>query len=272
MPRIPMDSSLSLAQSALRVAESRSLEALGDACRHAIGHVTGYSTYGLYWLDEGPQLFSSAGVPDGFDDDYRTGLARCDPFIDSVLGNGRVVDGFSLIGPHGWRRSMAYDLLHHWGLSYNMCGPLRLEQRIVGVFYTGTPDRDAPFGDAHRERLTLLCRAGSVALTNIARAGAFDEKGGPFARATPRARATAPDSPPATQTMTDRIDDMLPPRAAGVARLLCRGLSNKEIARAMGISDQTVKDHVASLCRRFGAANRTDLAARLQAQSTSKTS
>ena len=36
----------------------------------------------------------------------------------------------------------------------------------------------------------------------------------------------------------------------------------------MGISDQTVKEHVAGLCRRFGALNRTELAARLQAGMT----
>jgi len=29
----------------------------------------------------------------------------------------------------------------------------------------------------------------------------------------------------------------------------------------MGISDQTVKEHVANLCRRFGVHNRTELAA-----------
>jgi DNA-binding NarL/FixJ family response regulator len=33
----------------------------------------------------------------------------------------------------------------------------------------------------------------------------------------------------------------------------------KEIAREMGISDQTVKEHVANLCKRFGAHNRTGL-------------
>ncbi|MDA9530142.1 hypothetical protein ACM42_17250 [Bradyrhizobium sp. CCBAU 25338] len=53
----------------------------------------------------------------------------------------------------------------------------------------------------------------------------------------------------------------LPPRSADVAIRVCRGQTNKEIAREMGISDQTVKEHVANLCRRFGVHNRTELAA-----------
>jgi DNA-binding NarL/FixJ family response regulator len=40
---------------------------------------------------------------------------------------------------------------------------------------------------------------------------------------------------------------------------VCRGRTNKEIAREMGISDQTVKEHVANLCKRFGTHNRTEL-------------
>ena len=40
--------------------------------------------------------------------------------------------------------------------------------------------------------------------------------------------------------------------------LLAEGLSNKAIAARLGISDQTVKFHVASICGKLGAANRTE--------------
>ena len=40
--------------------------------------------------------------------------------------------------------------------------------------------------------------------------------------------------------------------------LLAEGLPNKAIAVRLGISDQTVKFHVASICGKLGAANRTD--------------
>jgi len=252
MQRVRQVPGCSLADCVMLVAESRSLGALGGACRRAIGQVTGSPTVGLYWLNgEVPQLFFGANIPDGLNDDYRTGLGKSDPFVDSILCKGRVVDGRSLIGPYHWPRSISYDFLRTWGFSYNMCGPLRLEDKIVGVFYTGTPDWNTPYTSDDRERMELLCRAGSVALTNLAKAGVVDDKAGP---------------PPAGRDLPAPtvMYDQLPPRAADVARLVCRGRSNKEIARDMGISDQTVKDHVASLCRRFGALNRTELAARLQ--------
>ena len=50
----------------------------------------------------------------------------------------------------------------------------------------------------------------------------------------------------------------LTPREIEVLGQLVEGLSNKTIANRLGISDQTVKFHVASICGKLGAANRTD--------------
>ncbi len=53
-------------------------------------------------------------------------------------------------------------------------------------------------------------------------------------------------------------DEPLTPREIQVLELLAEGLSNKAIAARLGISDQTVKFHVASVSGKLGAANRTD--------------
>jgi DNA-binding NarL/FixJ family response regulator len=55
----------------------------------------------------------------------------------------------------------------------------------------------------------------------------------------------------------DDIEEPLTPREVEVVELLAEGLSNKAIAARLGISDQTVKFHVASICGKLGAANRT---------------
>ncbi len=47
-------------------------------------------------------------------------------------------------------------------------------------------------------------------------------------------------------------------RETEVLELLAEGLSNKAIAARLGISDQTVKFHVASIGGKLGAANRTE--------------
>jgi DNA-binding NarL/FixJ family response regulator len=50
----------------------------------------------------------------------------------------------------------------------------------------------------------------------------------------------------------------LTPREREVLDLLAEGLPNKRIAARLTISDQTAKFHVASICGKLGAANRTE--------------
>lgn len=50
------------------------------------------------------------------------------------------------------------------------------------------------------------------------------------------------------------------PRQQAVLRLIADGLSNKEIARALGVAPTTVKTHVAQAIASVGAQNRTDAA------------
>jgi two-component system, NarL family, nitrate/nitrite response regulator NarL len=54
------------------------------------------------------------------------------------------------------------------------------------------------------------------------------------------------------------FDEPLTAREVQVLELLAEGLANKAIAARLGISDQTVKFHVASIAGKLGAANRTD--------------
>lgn len=80
-------------------------------------------------------------------------------------------------------------------------------------------------------------------------------------------RADAPRTapPPSPQTATDAAsreptpsDDMLSPREHAVLRQLCEGLSNKEIARALSVSENTVKTHLANIYAKLGVGRRTE--------------
>ena len=51
-------------------------------------------------------------------------------------------------------------------------------------------------------------------------------------------------------------------REAQVLRHVAYGLSNKEIAKSLGISVETVKEHVQNILRKTGASDRTDVAVR----------
>jgi DNA-binding NarL/FixJ family response regulator len=70
-----------------------------------------------------------------------------------------------------------------------------------------------------------------------------------------------PDSPE-NDDERDTAVEPLTARELDVLELLAQGLSNKSIASRLGISDQTVKFHVASICGKLGAVNRTDAARR----------
>jgi DNA-binding CsgD family transcriptional regulator len=236
----------------MSVAESRSLDSLGAACHRAIGALTGSPIFGLYMLHEQePNLLYSRDVPDGFLQEYIEEFRQTDPLLDSMLSRGRAIDGASLLGTDHWDRSAMFDLLRRWGLKYNMCGPLSVGDKIVGLIYTATRDAAKPYSPHLRERMELICRAGSIALTRLIETGQLED-GSSSTVAVVRLPAAA---------AAGTVLDGLPPRSAEVALRVCHGETNKEIARAMGISSDTVKEHVAKLCRRFSAHNRTELAA-----------
>jgi DNA-binding NarL/FixJ family response regulator len=54
------------------------------------------------------------------------------------------------------------------------------------------------------------------------------------------------------------LQESLTHREQEVLELLAEGLPNKAIAAQLGISDQTVKFHVASISAKLGATNRTE--------------
>jgi len=93
-------------------------------------------------------------------------------------------------------------------------------------------------------------RAGDVALVLVA--GLFLLLGLCLGLSTRRAAPTPPGNPAAVASLG------LTPRELEVLQLLAAGQANKEIARALGVSPNTVKTHLARLFEKLGAGSRTE--------------
>jgi DNA-binding NarL/FixJ family response regulator len=73
------------------------------------------------------------------------------------------------------------------------------------------------------------------------------------------ARVPAPDTAPRARPMAPNVSR----RQQDVLRLLAAGSTNKDIARALRLSEGTVKAHIAAAYRKLGVHNRTQAAAAL---------
>ena len=123
------------------------------------------------------------------------------------------------------------------------------------LLLVGSPDERARLrAELHESSFTI---AGEFATLAEARASRIESDA--IVISTPGGRAFA--ARPATLDDSSAIDEQfqepLTTREIDVLELLAEGLPNKSIAVRLGISDQTVKFHVASICGKLGAANRT---------------
>jgi two-component system nitrate/nitrite response regulator NarL len=74
-------------------------------------------------------------------------------------------------------------------------------------------------------------------------------------------RATPPHSPN-FDSLPEEPPVLLTPREIEVLGALGNGMTNKEVARVLGISPHTVKFHIESLFRKLGAASRAEAVAK----------
>lgn len=84
-----------------------------------------------------------------------------------------------------------------------------------------------------------------------------------FAAAELRSKPAALVQPPAPSAVVQRsADEVLTPREGEVLGLLAEGLSNKEIAAKLEISEHTAKFHVNSILQKMGAQKRVEAVVR----------
>lgn len=110
-------------------------------------------------------------------------------------------------------------------------------------------------GNLHAELAAeALARGAAGVLPKTLSAGAMVQAIRALARGETYETAMPEDSPGAVLMRS------LTPRERQVLEAFCKGLSNREIAEDLAISEPTVKLHAKTLCRKLGASNRTQAA------------
>ncbi|PSJ53197.1 LuxR C-terminal-related transcriptional regulator [Pseudaminobacter soli (ex Li et al. 2025)] len=235
----------------LKLAGSRSIVALGENFISALHPALGPGAVAIYLMaDSQPELVYSDETPEGLLAEYDHGGSARDPMLDHVLGTGVPIDNIAMQQEPDWLAGGNDEFLRKWGFGHCMAGPVLLDRRAVAVVYVARKKAAGAYTRTELEFLEAACFSASLALEVMSETGYLDEKDQERIRG-----ARARKEP----TKVPRAVALLPPRAAQVAELLCKGLTNKEIARQLNISAYTVKDHVSALCHRFDVSNRTEL-------------
>ncbi|MGW6199009.1 LuxR C-terminal-related transcriptional regulator [Kribbella sp. NPDC055110] len=145
----------------------------------------------------------------------------------------------------------------------NFLGPVEL---VLGACAASLSDWDAAAADL--QKAGALCRAigapGFAVEAACLLADVYEQSGD-----TARARALAAETLPLAKTlgMTPWIQKLAPPagplsqREREVADLVANGLSNREIAAALVISERTAQNHVQHILTKLNFANRAQVAA-----------
>lgn len=234
----------------LALAGSRSVVTLGDNLIAALNPLLGPGAVAIYLLaGSQPDLVYSNEAPEGFLKEYDHGSAS-DTMLDHVLGTGVPIDNIAMQQQPDWLAGGNDEFLTKWGFGHCMAGPVLLDRRAVAVIYVARAKDAGAYTKPELELLEAACLAVSLSFETMSAAELLneDEQAKLVDARTRKEPAKVP-----------RAVALLPPRAAQVAELLCKGLTNKAIARELNISAYTVKDHVSALCQRFDVSNRTEL-------------
>lgn len=194
---------------------------------------SGMDSVGLYLLDEAdrPRDGVILGMPLAFVRAYEVAGMPIDHVLAEMRRTGRPSSTETCRGPR-WTASALYQRVSgRFGLRGFAAFPLYDEEALTGVLYLGASS------EAARGRLGPEGLLEMSVLATRAAAG--------LARLPPRL-------PPLTA------------RQREVAEAAAQGLSNREIASALGTGEAAVRKHLKALNRLLGTSNRTAMAARLR--------
>ncbi len=243
---IPVTETLALAVS--RIHRCPTLAALRQTFLDVAPALVDADAYGLYLLDPRRQAEAvyALRADRGFLDAYEE-LRASDPCFRAVVDRRRFTHTREVIDEGEWVRHPLCRLMSRWGLRYSIEAPLIADGRLVGTLNIARRGREY-FDAASLARARFLC----------------DELGFVFDRLARDSRAGTAAS------RRERAPSTLSPRTRAVAVHAAEGLPNRAIAARLGISENTVRDHLRRAYTALDVHNRVQLSQRLRADGASR--
>lgn len=232
---------LALAVSAIH--RSRSMEDLQRACAAVCCKLAQADAVGIYLLNDQyqPTAIYSHGVVRGFLPEYEK-LRPQDPLFRHLVATGRFTHSMELFDREGWFDQPLHAFLSRWGLHYSIEAPLTVNGVVRGTLNLARCGTEY-FSSQSLEVSRFLSSEVNASFQRICE---FNTLRAELDAALPLLDMPAMNS-----------------RAREVMQAAVAGLSNREIAGRLGISENTVRTHLKLVYRRLGVHTRAQLARRV---------
>lgn len=232
---------VALAVSAIH--RSRTVEELQRACVAVSREVIHADAVGIYILNEQlqPTEIYSHGVVKGFLPEYER-VRGCDPLLRHLVATRRFTHSMELFDRRGWFDQPLHAFLSRWGLHYSIEAPLIFNGVVRGTVNLARCGTEY-FSNFSIEMSRFLCNEVNAAFQRICELESLREE---------VRRLALPAEVPDLNT-----------RAGQVLEAAAAGLTNREIAARLGVSENTVRTHLKQIYRRLGVHSRAQLARRM---------
>ncbi|MDJ0616223.1 MAG: LuxR C-terminal-related transcriptional regulator [Calothrix sp. MO_192.B10] len=186
-----------------------------------------------------PATIDIQGLPDGFIDYYEKIGILIDPVMEYVWKNHAPAHEQVIFTEETWKQSQLYQ--SGCGKRYDhehiMTGPIVGDGKIIGTLNFARTRGTPPFNTQDLMRLSAICNHISAKLAYLRSLNPF----------------------PKLPSLT--------PRELDIAELVTSGLTNKEIAARLWISQNTVKQTLKRIFRKLNVSSRTEMVAKLLSSS-----
>ena len=199
----------------------------------------GVQRWGLYLLDEDNNLasFDVVGVSSQFVARYNAVGKAIDPVLKYVLDYHAPAHEEMVLAPGQWKQSKLYRrCCAEHDHEHIMTGPIVGEGNLIGTIHFARIGSTPAFTPLELTNLSAVCLHFSATLAKLRLS---------------------------SKKNTQLLDRYLTPREVQIADLVAKGMTNADIARKLWITNNTVKQALKRMFKKFNVSSRTAMVVKI---------